>query len=224
MAPPAPPPPLQEGCLSLPTVRKPLRRLSKDTDNPQIASYRKSHLPSPLQNTWSGTSRDELSSGNCFTAILNDAFKDQNSPLHHEKEYYMSVPSVVLIPNCDDAPPNCHGICGNSYINMNTLTDENNESESSSLNKSQQILVEYENTRIWIKSNESDLNDDDTRFDCRDKQFQDCIHDTLRRREMQSRIERPRTGYVVMELTDEVMSLLKVQEKREGKCTGSTTS
>jgi hypothetical protein len=48
---------------------------------------------------------------------------------------------------------------------MKTLTDENNESERSSISKSQQILVEYENTKIWITSNESDLNDDDTRFD-----------------------------------------------------------
>jgi hypothetical protein len=78
--------------------------------------------------------------------MLNDAFKDQNSPLHREKEHYMSVPSVVLIPNCDDAPPKCHANCGHSYINMKTLTDENNESERSSISKSQQILVEYENT------------------------------------------------------------------------------
>jgi len=239
---PPPPPPIQDDCLSLPTVPKPPRCLSKDDCIPQVVSYRKSHLPSPLQNTWSGTSRDELSSGNSFTAILNDAFKDQNSPLHREKEHYMSVPSVVLIPNCDDAPPNGHAICGHSYINMNTLTAKKNESESSSLNKSQQILVEYENTRVWIKSNESDLIDDDTRFDCRNKQFQDSIRDTLRRKEMQSRMEtidqysafasltvpkkpeRPRTGYVMVELTDELMSFLKVREKREGKCTGSTTS
>jgi hypothetical protein len=32
--------------------------------------------------------------------------------------------------------------------------------------------------------------------------------------------ERPRTGYIVMEVTDEVMSFLKIREKREGKCTG----
>jgi hypothetical protein len=84
--------------------------------------------------------------------------------------------------------------------------------------------------------NESDLNDDDTRFDCRNKQFQDSIRATLRRKEMQSGMEtadqysafasptlpkkpeRPRTGYIVMEVTDEVMSFLKVREKREGKC------
>lgn len=239
---PPPPLPLQEDCLSLPTVPKPPRRLSKDDCIPQIANYRKSHLPAPLQNTWFVTSQDELSSGNLFTDILNDAFKDQNSPLHREEEHYMSVPSVVLIPNCDDAPPNCHATCGHSYINMNTLTDENNESECSSLSKSQQIPAEYENTTVWIKSNESDLNDDDTRFDCHDKQFQDSIHATLRRKEMQSRMEtddqysafasltvqekpeRPRTGYVVMELTDELMSFLKIREKREGKCTGSNTS
>lgn len=221
MAPP-PPPPLQEDPPS-PTVQKPQRRISKDDCISQIASYRKS-------------------SDNFFTKMLNDAFKDQNLPLHREKEHYMSVPSVVLIPNCDDAPPKCHANCGHPYINMKTLTDENNESESSSISKSQQILVEYENTKIWITSNESDLNDDDTRFDCRNKQFQDSIRDTLRRKEMQSGMktadqysafasptvpkkpERPRTGYIVMEVTDEVMSFLKVREKREGKCTGGTTS
>jgi hypothetical protein len=72
------------------------------------------------------------------------------------------------------------------------------------------------------------LNDDDTRFDCRNKQFQDSIRDTLRRKEMQSGMEtadqysafasptvpkkpeRPRTGYIVMEVTENIPELKKI--------------
>ncbi|XP_052087494.1 uncharacterized protein LOC127724548 isoform X1 [Mytilus californianus] len=231
--PPPPPPPIEDPLPHAMAPNPPSRR-SKDDCIRTVPSYRKSNIPSTLQKTWIFNSEDKLATSDHFKELLDEAFKDQNSPLHQRESHYMSVPSVVLIPNPEEGPPCCHDI-RHSYINIKKL-DGNTMSENS-LNNSQQILVDYENTRVWVKSKESDLSDDESHVDFRDANFQDCVRNTLHRKEIKSRNipevddqyssfatlsapkkpERPRTGYVVMELTEEVMSFLKVKENKLGK-------
>ncbi|CAC5357133.1 unnamed protein product [Mytilus coruscus] len=231
--PPPPPPPIEDPLPHAMAPNPPSRR-SKDDCIRTVPSYRKSNIPSTLQKTWIANSEDKLATSDHFKELLDEAFKDQNSPLHQRESHYMSVPSVVLIPNPEEGPPCCHDI-RHSYINIKKL-DGNTMSENS-LNNSQQILVDYENTRVWVKSKESDLSDDESHVDFRDANFQDCVRNTLHRKEIKSRNipevddqyssfatlsapkkpERPRTGYVVMELTEEVMSFLKVKENKLGK-------
>lgn len=233
--PPPPPPPLEEDHIPTISAPKPPRRMSKDDCITKQPSYRKSNIPKCLQPLWLFSSSDDVTTSGAFKQILNEEFSDQNSPLHKRESFYKSVPSVVLIPSSDEGPPPCPDL-RHSYINIRNLKGNNPLSGTSSLNNSTQAVVDYENTNIWTKAKEHD-SDDDHYVDCRDKEFQKCARETLRRKQSKSstnndnedqysafatltapkKPERPRTGYVVMELTEEVMNFLKVRENKLGQ-------
>lgn len=196
-------------------------------------------MPSCLQSSWIFSGGDNLATSDTFREFLNEEFSDQNSPLHKGEGFYTSVPSVVLIPSSDDGPPPCSEF-RHSYINIRNLKGNNGVSVGSSLNHSTQCIVDYENTKIWTTgkdAKENDLSDEDTHVDCMDNDFRECARETLRRKQSQrlpsnenddqyaafnsltapQKPERPRTGYVVMELTEEVMAFLKVKENKLGR-------